>query len=52
MGLDLAEARTKRIQQINELDKAQLLSLQCTAIIQQQREKWHDSLIKKKTLQK
>eukprot|EP00253_Pinus_taeda_P026402 PITA_26402 len=52
MGLDLTEAQTKRLQQINELDEAQLLSLQRTAIIQQQREKWHDNLIKKKTFQK
>ena len=31
--LDLTEAQTKRLQQINELDKAQLLALQHTAII-------------------
>ena len=52
VGLDLIEAQTKHLQQINELDEARFLSLQQTAIIQQQREKWHDSLIKKKTFQK
>jgi len=34
------------------LDEASLLALQRTTIIQQQREKWHNSLIKKKTFQK
>ena len=52
VGLDLTEAQTKRLQQINELDEARLLALQWTAIIQQQRGKWHDNLIKKKTFQK
>ena len=52
MGLDLTEAQAKRLQQINELDEIQLLALQCTMIIQQQRAKWHDNLMKKKVVQK
>lgn len=52
VGLDLTKSQTKRLQQINKLDEARLLALQWTVIIQQQRSKWHDSLIKKKTFQK
>lgn len=52
VGLDLKEHQTKRPQQINELDEARLLSLQHITIIQQHKEKWHESLIKKKTFQK
>ena len=48
IGLDLNEAQTNRLQQINELDEIKLSDLQHTALIQQQREKWHDALIKKK----
>lgn len=48
VGLDLMEARINRLQQINELDEIQLLALQHTTHIQQQRSMWHDSLIKKK----
>ena len=51
VGLDLTKAQIKRLQQINELYEARLLALQRTTIIQQQRSKWHDNLIKKKTLQ-
>lgn len=45
------EAQTKQLQQKNELNEARLLALQCTTIIQKQREKWHETLIKKKTFQ-
>lgn len=48
MGLNLNEAQTNRLQQINELDKIRFSALQQTALIQQQREKWHDTIIKKK----
>ena len=48
MGLNLNEAQTNRLQQINELDEIRLLALQRTALIQQQREKLHDTLIKRK----
>eukprot|EP00253_Pinus_taeda_P028997 PITA_28997 len=48
VGLDLNEAQINRLQQINELDEIWLSAFQHTALIQQQREKWHDTLIKKK----
>eukprot|EP00253_Pinus_taeda_P027746 PITA_27746 len=35
VSLDLNEAQTNRLQQINELDEIRLLALQCTALIQQ-----------------
>jgi len=47
IGLDLNEAQVNRLHQINELDEIRLSALQHTTLIQQQREKWHDSLIKK-----
>ncbi len=46
--LDLTEAQINRLQQINELDEIRLSALQNTALIQQQRAKWHDALIKSK----
>ena len=49
MGLDLTEAQVNRLQHMNELDEIRLLALQHTALIQQQRAKWHNALIKKKT---
>ena len=48
VGLDLSEAQINRLQQINELDEIRLSALQNTALIQQQRAKWHDALIKNK----
>jgi len=48
VGLDLTEAQLNRLQQINELDEIRLSALQNTALIQQQRAKWHDALIKNK----
>lgn len=48
VGLDLNEAQINRLQQINELNEIRLSALQHTALIQQQRAKWHDALIKKK----
>ena len=36
-----------RLQKINELDEIRLFALQHTAVIQQQRAKWHEALIKK-----
>eukprot|EP00253_Pinus_taeda_P022041 PITA_22041 len=48
VGLDLSEAQKNRLQQINELDETRLSALQNTALIQQQRAKWHDALIKDK----
>ena len=46
VGLDLSEAQKNRLQQINELDEIRLSALQNTTLIQQQRAKWHDALIK------
>eukprot|EP00253_Pinus_taeda_P013961 PITA_13961 len=46
VGLDLTEAQTNRLQQINELDEIRLSALQHIALIQQQRAEWHDALIK------
>jgi len=48
VGRDLNKAQINRLQQINELDEIKLSSLQHTTLIQQQREKWHDALIKNK----
>lgn len=48
VGLNLNEAHNNRLHKINELDEIRLSSLQHTTPIQQQREKWHDALIKKK----
>ena len=48
VGLDLSEAQINRLQQINELDERRLAALQNTTLIQQQRAKWHDALIKNK----
>ena len=48
VGLDLSEAQINRLQQINELDEIRLSALQNTTLIQQQRAKWHDALIKNK----
>eukprot|EP00253_Pinus_taeda_P029756 PITA_29756 len=48
VGLDLSEAQINRLHQINELDKIRLSALQNTTLIQQQRARWHDSLIKNK----
>ena len=41
------EEQINRLQQINELDEIWISTLQHTALIQHQREKWHDALIKK-----
>jgi len=46
VGLDPSEAQINRLQQINELDEIRLFELQNTTLIQQQRAKWHDALIK------
>eukprot|EP00253_Pinus_taeda_P007202 PITA_07202 len=48
VSLDLSEAQINRLQQINELDEIRLSALQNTTLIQQQRAKWHDALIKNK----
>eukprot|EP00253_Pinus_taeda_P030414 PITA_30414 len=52
IGIDLTEAQTERLQQLNELDEAHLFAVKCTTIIQQQRAKRHNRLIKNKSFQK
>ena len=42
------EAHINKLNQINELDEIRLSTFQHTALIQQQRARWHDDLIKKK----
>ena len=49
VGLELTKAQANRLQKMNELDEIRLLALQHTTLIQQQRAKWHDAVIKKKT---
>ena len=46
--LDLTEAHINRLKQINKLDEIRLSALQNTALVQQQRVKWHDALITNK----
>lgn len=52
VGLDLTEENIQCLQQLNKLDEMCLLALKCTTIIQQQRAKWHERLIKKNFFQK
>lgn len=52
LNMDLDEAQKQRLNQLNELDEKRLAALHHTAIVQQQRTKWHDRFIKKKVSQK
>ena len=52
VNLDLTDAQTARLQQLNELDKKRLDAIYQTTMIQQQRTKWHDKIIKHKQFQK
>jgi hypothetical protein len=52
VNIDLTDAQTARLQQLNELEEKRLDAIQQTTIIQQQRSKWHDKNIKNKQLQK
>jgi hypothetical protein len=52
VNLDLTDAQTARLQQLNELEEKRLDAIQQTTIIQQQRSKWHDKNIKDKQFQK
>jgi hypothetical protein len=45
-------AQKARLQQLNELDEKHLDVIHQTSVIQQQRTKWHDQVIKKKLFQK
>jgi hypothetical protein len=48
VGLDLSKSQQHRLDQINELDEIHQAAIQQTALVQQQRAKWHDEFIKKK----
>ena len=48
VNLDLTDAQTARLQQLNELEEKRLDAIQQTTIIQQQRLQWHDKNIKNK----
>jgi hypothetical protein len=52
VNLDLTDAQTARLQQLNELDEKRLDAIHQTTMIQQQRSKWHDKTIKHKQFQK
>jgi outer membrane phospholipase A len=45
-------AQKARLQQLSELDEKHLDAIHQTIVIQQQRTKWHDRVIKKKLFQK
>jgi hypothetical protein len=51
LGMDLDEVHKQRVMQLNELDEIKKDALQRTTLIQDQRDKWHDKFIKKKSFQ-
>jgi hypothetical protein len=51
-NLDLTDAQTARLQQLNELEEKRLDAIQQTTVIQQQISQWHDKNIKNKQFQK
>ena len=51
LGMDLNEAKKQRLLQLNELDEIRQDALQRTTLIQEQRTKWNDKYIKKKSFQ-
>ena len=52
VNLDLTDAQTVRLQQLQELDEKSSDAIHQTTMIQQQRKKWHDKIIKHKQFQK
>lgn len=48
VNLDLTDAQTDRLQQLQELDEKRLDAIHKKTMIQQQRTKWHDKIIKHK----
>jgi len=52
VNLDLTDAQTARLQQLQELDEKRLDAIHQTTMIQQQRIRWHDKTIKQKQFQK
>ena len=51
LSLNLDEAREQRLMQLNELDEIRQDAVQQTALIQNERTKWHDNFLKRKTFQ-
>ena len=51
LSLNLDEAQEQRLMQLNELDEIRQDVFQRTALIQNQRTKWHDKFLKNKTFQ-
>ena len=51
LSLYLDEAHEHRLMQLNELDEIRQDVVQRTALIQNQRTKWHDKFLKRKTFQ-
>ena len=52
VNLDLTDAQTARMQQLQELDEKGLDDIHQTTMIQKQRTRWHDKTIKHKQFQK
>jgi len=52
INLDLTNAQTASLQQLQELDEKRLDAIHQTTMIQQQRTRWHDKTIKHKQFQK
>lgn len=52
VNLDLTDAQTASLQQLQELDEKRLDAIHQTTMIQQQRTRWHDKTIKQKQFQK
>eukprot|EP00253_Pinus_taeda_P014563 PITA_14563 len=52
VNLDLTDAQTARLQQLQELDEKRLYAIHQTTMIQQQRTRWHDKTIKHKQFRK
>ena len=51
LGLNLDEVQKQRLMQLNELDEIFQDAFQHTILVQNQRSKWHDKFIKKKSIQ-
>jgi len=51
LSLNLDEAQKQRLMQLNELDEIRQDAVQRTVLIQNQRTKWHDKFLKKKTFE-
>jgi hypothetical protein len=49
LGMDLNEAQKQRLLQLKKIDEIRQDALQRTTLIQEQRTKWHDKYIKKKS---